>query len=161
MAENPFGVAMAKPGDEEDIFDLLMLLHDENGLYTVDPAKVREVIRLGTARQGGMIGIIRGPERIEASIGLVLSQLWYTDAWQLSERWWFVHPEHRRTTHAKNLLRFAKWCSDNMNVPLMVGVVANDRTEAKVRLVGRQIGHVGGFFLHDPRRARQALRGAA
>lgn len=142
------GIGFAQPEDEDDIFELLILLHSENGIFTVDEPKVREFIRQGTEKRGGIIGTIRGEERVEASVGLVLDQWWYSTDWCLSERWCFVHPDYRKTKHAQRLIEFAKWSADRLEVPLQMGIMSTSRTEAKERLYRRQLKHIGGYFMH-------------
>jgi hypothetical protein len=142
------GVQMAQPSDEQPIYDLLLMLHAENGLVPMSEPKVRTAIQQATAKQGGIIGVVHGPHHIEALTGLFMEQFWYSESWLLMERWNFVHPDHRRTTHAKRLIEFDKWCSDQIGIPLLTGVITNERTEAKVRLYRRQLPYVGGFFLH-------------
>ena len=52
------GVRLAKPSDEDQIFALLMLLHRENGMFSVNDTKVRDGIRWATERQGGIIWVV-------------------------------------------------------------------------------------------------------
>lgn len=159
MTNSFAGVRMARPEDEDSIYALLMLLWKENGLFELTEAKVREAIRKATERRGGIIGVIEGPNGLEASVGLHLEQLWYSDDWWLVEYWNFVREEYRRSTHARRLIEFSKWCADNLGLDLFMGIVTNERTEAKVRLYRRQLPYVGGFFLHRPE--RRAANGSA
>lgn len=142
------GVRLAVPEDEDALYKMLCLNHKENGIYPMNESKVREFIRHATQRQGGMIGVIEGENYLEGSVGLTLETWWYTDRWSIGERWNFVHPNHRRTDHAKKLIKFAKWVADNMKLDLEMGVMSNERTEAKVRLYRRQLPCVGAFFLY-------------
>jgi GNAT superfamily N-acetyltransferase len=146
------GVSFARPEDEDEIFAMLLELHKENGLFLVDEIKVRKVIRsatrLGEPNDRGFIGLIRG-ERIEGSVGLLLDQWWYTSEWCLQELWCFVHPDFRRQNHARRLVDFAKWCSDKMEMRLVMGIMSTQRTEAKERLYRRKLTPVGGLFAHS------------
>ncbi len=149
MHDSFAGVRLAVPSDEEAIFKLLCLAHKENGVFPMDERKVREFIRTATEKTGGVIGVIDGEHCLEACLLMTLEQWWYTTEWALAERTNFVHPNYRKTSHAKNLIRFAKWVSDKMNLPLEMGVISNDRTESKVRLYRRQMPYVGAFFLYN------------
>lgn len=151
MTDNFTGVRIAKPGDEEAIFNLMVMANQENGQYHMNPTKVLDFIKKATQGNGAIIGVIDGQNGIEASVGLVLQQWWYTDEWSLGERWNFVHPNHRKTIHAKKLIEFSKWCAKSMNFSLEMGVISNDRTEAKVRLYRRQMPCVGAFFMYKAR----------
>ena len=86
---------------------------------------------------------------LEGMICLVPDQLWYSSDWFLNEVFNFVHPDFRRSTRAKGLIAFAKNISDEMNLPLILGVVSNYRTEAKVKLYERQFPKAGAFFMYN------------
>lgn len=130
----------------------LRIAHAENGMpfAPMDEDKVRAVLKRGIARDHGIIGVIRGKDYIEASIGLFVGTWWYTDAnhMHLEDFWCFVHPDHRKSRHAKDMLAFAKWASHKLQYPLLVGVLSNERTAQKVRLYQRQLGSpVGALFV--------------
>jgi hypothetical protein len=149
MTEATFtGVRMARLEDEDAVYRLLMLLHAENALASLSPEKVRSVITHATRGRGGIIGVIDGPNGIEASIGLALLQWWYSDEWHLEEIWNFVHPDHRRSTHARRLVEFAKWSGDQLGTPVLLGVLTRHRLFPKLRLLQRQVPQVGALFLH-------------
>lgn len=145
------GVRMATPEDEQAIFKLLCLAQKENGIFSISERKVREFIRIATERKGGIIGVIEGKHYIEGCILLTLESWWYTDEWSLGERCNFVHPNHRKSDHAKKLIEFAKWVADEMKLSLEMGVISNQRTEAKVRLYRRQLPYAGAFFIYRAR----------
>ncbi len=147
------GVRLARPEDEEPIYRLLLELYAENALLPMSEAKARAAIRAGTRGEGGIVGVIDGPQGIEGSIGMAFSSFWYTDAVHLNELWCFVHPAHRQSTHAKRLIEFAKWCADRLSasgtrVPLLLGIVTRHRLLPKLRLFQRQAPQVGAIFMH-------------
>lgn len=154
MSDTSFaGVRLARPEDEEPVFRLLLRLYEENALLPMSEKKAREAIARGTRGEGGIVGIIDGEGGIEASIGMALSQFWYTEAWHLNELWCFVHPEHRKSTHARRLIEFGKWCADRLSgesvrVPLLLGIVTRHRLLPKLRLFQRQVPQVGALFMH-------------
>jgi hypothetical protein len=147
-----YTVVLATPEDEQAIFDLLCLMHTENGLFKMDEDLVWAMIRTATNGKDGIIGLIKGPEGIEAAICLMVTSLWYTRELHLGDVFDFVHPKFRRSTRAKSMLQFAKRCSDEMGIPLMTGVVSNVRTESKIRLFERQMKKAGAFFLYNDAR---------
>jgi hypothetical protein len=141
-------VRLAKPQDEDEIFAICKLLHSENGLFPMSEEAVRGRIRECTEQRGGIIGVIGVPGQIEAIICLILNKFWYTDAWSLDEQFAYVLPNHRRSSNAKELIVFGKACAEQIGLPLVIGVLSNERTEAKVRLYERQLGApAGAFFL--------------
>lgn len=146
------GLRLARPSDEDQLYHLLMMLHAENGIFKVNPRKVRDGIQVGTLGQGGLIYVNDGLE-VVATLGMVFASDWYTDDVYLSERWNYVHPDHRRSDYANMLLEQAKWSSDYLSrgkekVPLQVGICSNRRTEAKVRFYARQLPCIGAFFMY-------------
>lgn len=144
-----YQVIVASPADEKEIYELLCIMHHENGLFQMDPDLVWSMIQSCTRGKDGIIGLIRGEEGIEAAICLMITNLWYTRELHLGDVFDFVHPNYRKSTRAKFLLEFAKKCSDEMSIPLMTGVVSNVRTEAKIKLFERQMKKAGAFFLYN------------
>lgn len=148
------GVRIAKPQDEQPIFDMLVKLHEENSLFKMNPEKVWKQIRRATQpdiRIGdvGVIGVIDGKTGLEGSVGMYADTDWYTDEFKMSELWTFVLPEFRRSAHAKNLIEFGKWACLRLKVPYCTGIISNIRTEAKVRLYRRQLDYYGAFFYYN------------
>lgn len=161
--DNPFGVVRATQEDEVAIFECLTRLHNENGMWPMNPAKVQAEIQVAT--RGGkavaMIGLIKGKTgAIEGLVWLLLSDSWYSDYYVWSERLLFVMPEFRRSTHAKHLVQFAKWCSDAMSenlpkgegeqkeIPLIIGIQTFKALMPKMRLYQRQFKQIGATFMH-------------
>ena len=159
--ENPYGVMKAGLGDEEAIFSTLCRLHEENGMWPMNPEKVRNEIILSTrgGSIGSIIGLIKGKTgTIEGIVWLLLSDTWYTDWVSFNERLLYVVPEFRRSTHAKRLVQFAKWCSDQVTdklpkgpgqqdeIPLLIGINTFKALEPKMRLYQRQFQQIGALF---------------
>ena len=142
-------VRLAAPKDEEKILDLLMLMHEENGLFEMDNDSVREMVRKVLNRENGIIGVIDGEEETEAAVCLVIDKLWYAKTWCLNDVFNFVAPKYRRSTRAKSLISFAKSYSDQVGIPLLMGIVSNVRTEAKIKLLERQLQKAGAFFIYN------------
>ena len=149
MTTKPASVRVATRADEDRIFALMHLAHKENAVACINNQKVWDKIRLATRKKGGVIGIIDGPKGLEGVICMCMAQWWYSDDWHVEELINFVHPDCRRSDHAKDLLSFAKWFTEQMELPLFIGVLSNIRTEAKVRLYGRRLDNVGAVFCHN------------
>jgi hypothetical protein len=143
-------VRKAKPDDREEILEVCVKNHSENGQFSLSPRKVEAMIDRAFNNEGAIIGKV-GKDRIEGMIIMVIGQHWYTDDWSLEEVMNYVLPEYRRSTHAKDMISFAKRCSDEIGIPLLIGIVSNERTKAKIELYRRQLGEpVGGYFMHKP-----------
>lgn len=126
------------------------MLHGENGLFSLSLKKRDALLDRYYNREGSIIGVIGDVGDPVASIYLALTQPEYTDDWGLVEIWAHVHPEHRRSTHAKHLTDYAKFISVEMKLPLLIGILSNVRTEAKVRLYERAFDRVGAYFVFNP-----------
>lgn len=160
--KKPENVRLATPRDEARIFNLLnegpTSLANENALFPPAPEKVLNQIKAATRGKGGMIGIIEYDGRIAGSVGLFLSQFWYTESWHLEEFWNFVHPDFRamrdgdgaKVGIASSLVDFSKWANENLCVALSMGIMSHTRMEGKVRLYQRKLHMIGAFFLNPP-----------
>lgn len=137
--------------------EMCKLLHEENGLFPMNEQSVRNVLHLAFAKKGGMVGVIGEPGKIEGMIYLLISTFWYSDDWHLSELFNWVRPEYRRSHNAKHLIQFAKKCAVELKIPLVIGVISNERTEQKVRLYQRQLSKPhGSWFVYNSKWDRPA-----
>ena len=145
-------VTLATPQDEEQILSIAMAAWTENGLADIDIEKVRGMLRPALYLWQGLCGIIKQPSgRIEGGILLRMSQMWYSNAWMIEEKIIFVDPEFRSAKggRAGMLCDFSKKVADDLGIPLMIGVLSNDRTAAKIKMYERKFGDpAGAFFLY-------------
>lgn len=153
MTLRPTSVRVAIPRDERRILDILHLAHEENAVAPISERKVIEAIQKGTrpsAERGyGIIGVIDGPNSIEGIIMMMMCQWWYSDAWHIEEYCNFVHPQHRNSPHAKDLINFGRWSSEQMSMPLFMGILTSTRMAAKIRFYRRQLIQRGAMFVHN------------
>ena len=148
-APSPSVVRLAQGDEMDDLLALMIEAADEQGLFPVSEAKARKMLDHAFLKQGGMVGVIGPKGAVEAALYMLLAQPLYSDAWHLEEVFQVVRPAFRRSTHAKALLEFAKRCQQDLGIPVLMGVLHNVRTAAKVRLYRRQLGDpVGAFFLY-------------
>jgi len=144
-------VRLARGEDFGPLLALLKLRHEEDGIGRFDESRVLATLIKGIARDMAVIGVIRsGSGDIEASIGLFTAGWWYNTDTYITDLWNFVAPDHRKTTHAKRLLEFAKEAAVFLKRPLIMSKVLNERTEAMLRLYGRQLPKGGEFFVFRP-----------
>jgi hypothetical protein len=147
-------VRTAEPDDEDSLIKLAHIVGIENGLFAMNEEKVRNILRPLLYLSGGIIGVIGRKNELEGAIVLRISQNWYSDASFLEEMCVFVHPDYRAAKggRARKLVEFAKKVSEKLEMPLMIGVLSNSRTDAKTRLYERQFGSpAGAFFLYGAR----------
>ena len=152
----PSMVRIARPDEEDKIFDVLIMLSEENAIAPTNEERIRAMIRRcrgpenGKMRDG-VIGLIDAPNGggIAATCAVVMSQPWYSLAWYCEEIWTYVLPDYRaaKMGHAKALLNFEKWWAEQLGMPLFVGIISKTRTLGKMRLYSREMPLVGASFL--------------
>lgn len=154
---SPSIVRPAVPKDEGEVWRLFRLLHRENAMFNISEPKVQYYLdrllhpeRIAPTDTGprGFIGVIGQAGALEACIMLTVGSVWYSDDMTLDEHLNFVDPAHRSSDHAKALISYAKYCSDQIGIRLIIGVLSTKRTAAKVRLYERQLTPAGCFFVH-------------
>lgn len=145
-------VRIATPEHLDQLMELSAHACEENGFVVPNPAMVLEQIWAAVNRDRGLCGAIIGPTgQIEGAILLRITNLFYSDSPVLEEKGLFIHPEFRSAKggRARKLCEFAKQTADALKIPLLIGVLSNSRTEAKIRLYKRQFGEPAGvFFLY-------------
>jgi len=126
---------------------------DENGFVDPNPQKLLAEIWPALNLHDGLVGIIQDEGNwLEGAILLRIGTMWYSDAPVLEEKAIFISPDYRSAKggRARRLCEFSKRMSDELDLPLVIGVLSNHRTEAKVRLYERQFGKPSGaFFLYN------------
>jgi GNAT superfamily N-acetyltransferase len=153
-------VRIGTPKDVDDIMNLALSACDENGFVDPNPMKLLQEIWPALHLDRGVVGII-GQEgaQVEGAILLRIGTMWYSDLEVLDEKAIFIHPEYRSAKggRARKLCEFAKQVADSLGIPLVIGVLSNHRTEAKVRLYERQFGKsCGAFWLYGAKTGRVA-----
>lgn len=150
MADDLPTVRSALPSEEAEIMAMCRALHAENGLFSFCEDKVRDCLKRCYERKGGIVGVIGETGKLEASIGIVISEFYYTDQWHLSELWAHVLPAYRKSRNAEALIAFAKNCSKSIGIPLLIGIISNKRLAAKARLYSKYLGCPAGvWFVHN------------
>lgn len=141
-------VRTATPEDEDGIMALAHLVNAENGVFKMNDEKVRALVRPSLHQQGGIMGVIGPKDNLEGLILLRVANYWYADEPFLEEMCVFVHPDFRaaRGGRASRLIEFGKKASDEIGLPLMMGVLSNSRTNAKEKLYERHLGAPSGYF---------------
>lgn len=155
------GVRVGTPEDVHKVMDLALQACDENGFVAPNPVRLLNEIWPALNKDHGVVGIIESEDgTFEGAILLRMITMWYSDDQVLEEKAIFIHPDYRSAKggRARRLCEFAKHMADQLGVPLMIGVLSNDRTEAKVRLYERQFGTpAGAFFLYNARTGNQSV----
>lgn len=154
IVDTPCHVRVATKDDLFGILALARMIHEEIGLFDFNEAKVAEAIWPTLIQENGIAGVIGEKDNLQGMIVLNVSQLWYSNTPFLEEKCVFVHADYRaaKESRAQKLIEFAKKCSADLDMPLMIGILSNQRTSAKVALYERNFGPpAGAFFLWGAR----------
>lgn len=159
----PENVRLATINDEASLVELLRLDVTENAahiaagddaaLFDFVQAATRDIHNLGSTKP--IIGVIGSPDRIEGAIFIELNRwFWSSNSWFLQEKLTAVRPDCRKSRHATDLLKFARWFSDAMSesagfrVYLLASVVASRDVNRKIMLFSRLMNKAGGVFAY-------------
>lgn len=154
-------VRLASREEEDDLMEMCREIHAENGLVSMDEEKVRGMLHKAFNREGGIIGVIGQQGSLEAIIMIVMSSFWSSSDTHLEELFAYVRRPFRtkfkgentvKMQHAEALVKFAKKCSDDIGVPLVIGIITNSRMAGKVRLYRSILGYpAGAYFVVNPK----------
>ena len=142
-------VWLAGPEDVDEVMALAVMACEDNALTNPNPIKLLQDIWPALNRERGMlaaIGKAGGP--IEGIILLRISEMWYSDDLILDEKAIFIHPDYRQAAggRAARLAEFAKKAAESLGLPLVIGVLSNQRTAAKIRMYTRLFGPPSGAY---------------
>jgi hypothetical protein len=140
-------VRLATPEDIPEIIRLFREYLKENNQNKFNEEKLVEIISLHYKKNGGIIGVVGKEGRsLDGMTILVVQQSWYSDDFQLQELILYIDQGSRKSSYAKQLMIFAKKATELLDLELRIGVWSSERTEAKMKLYGRQFNFRGGFF---------------
>ena len=166
----PSIVRVATPDDYQEIWRLFLQGHNENGIFSLSARKVEwfmsraifpQAIQPGDTGTRGGIGVIGPSKALEALVFVTIGEYWYSDDKHIEEFLVYVDPEYRRSDHADALLNWMKEQVEKTGLPLMTGIVSNNRTEAKCRLYRRVFPKAGEFFFYQPKTAVAMTAGSS
>ena len=154
-------IRIGKPEDMEACMQLAIAATAENGFLDPDFGKIATVMYSALHQDNGLVGIIGKPGgEPEGAILLTIGETWYSSLRVIEERAIFIDPAFRsaKGARARKLCGFGKTVADKIGVPLLIGVLSNSRTEAKVRMYKRQFGEPSGaFFLYGAKTGNLSL----
>jgi hypothetical protein len=149
---NDLCIRIGTPEDLDEIMVIAVQAAEENGFLEANPRKLAEEIYPALCQDHGIVGLIgQNGGAIEGIVVLRIGAMWYSDTPVVEEKAIFIHPEFRSAKggRATRLCEFSKKVSDTLGIPLIIGVLSNNRTAAKVRMYERQFGKPSGaFFLY-------------
>jgi hypothetical protein len=138
-------VRFGKPSDLDELMGLCHNLAYENAIAPMMDHLVRDLLEGCLSQKTGFIGVIGAPGEIEGAMCLKYSCLWYnSNYWWVEDAFCHVLPRYRASSNASDLLDWATWCARKLEIPLMLGIVSNERTKAKIKLYERKLGPMSG-----------------
>jgi hypothetical protein len=149
---NDIKVRIGTEADLPQCMDLFIRANDENGIDAMDHNKLMSIVWPSLHCDGGLVGVIGDAGGLlEGVVLLRIEQLWYSNATIVAEKLVFVHPDFRSAKggRARKLAELGKQVSDALEIPLITGIVSNERTKGKVRMYERLFGPAAGaYFLY-------------
>ncbi len=142
-------IRLARPEDVDEIMSIALMACEENGFVNPNPLKLLYEIWPALNQDHGLIGMIGGfGEPIEGVVLLRIGSVWYGDAPLLEEKAIFVHPDYRAAKggRAARLCEFSKHVSDELGIPLTIGVLSHERTRGKIKMYTRIMGEPAGAY---------------
>jgi len=143
-------------GTPEDMPELMRLSDEvarENGISQPDFMRVAAEMWASLHQEHGIVGVIGEPGNpLEAFVLLRIGQTWYSSGNIIEERTVFVSKKYRSAKggRARKLCEFSKKVAEELGMPLLIGVLSHQQTEAKMRLYRRLFGEPSGaFWLHN------------
>ncbi len=147
----PCGSVIVRTGQPQDMPAVMAMAYEvakENGIVQMDEQKVVQEFWPALNLDEGIVGIIGGRDAAEGFILLRVARQWYSSDPTLEERVAFVREAYRSKNagNARKLCEFAKRTAETLRLPLTIGILSNQRTEAKVKLYRRVFGEPAGAF---------------
>jgi len=143
-------VRVATEQDAAEVMAMAKEIHGENGVFRLSERKVRTLLDgalFGPVEsRRGICGVIGNTGSIESSIFLEFGEPYYSEDIGVFELWNFVRPEYRRSHNCNDQIAWARYIREQFDLPLVIGCLSNQRTQAKIRLYSRQLGPPAGAF---------------
>lgn len=158
-------VRVATPEDVDAVMEMAIMVCRENGIFEPNLGKIFADIWPALHRELGLVGVIGEPgEQLEGFVLLRVGTMWYADDPILEEKTVFVHPKFRKASggRARKLVRFSKQVTDELGMPMIIGVLSNTRTKSKIRLYESEFGpSAGAFWMYGAQTGNWIQRQAA
>jgi N-acetylglutamate synthase-like GNAT family acetyltransferase len=155
MLDENLQIRLATTEDMAEVMKLAVTACQENGFLNASAELLAREIWPALCQDHGLCPVIGPPDgAIEGLALLRIGKMWYSDASVVEEKAIFVYPEFRAAKggRARRLCEYSKHVADALQLPLLIGILSNTRTEGKVRMYKRIFGEpAGAFFLYGAR----------
>jgi N-acetylglutamate synthase-like GNAT family acetyltransferase len=148
-------IRLATTDDLDEVMRLAITACEENGFLNASTELLCREIYPALCQDHGLCPVIGRPGgEIEGLALLRIGAMWYSHATVVEERAIFIYPQFRAAKggRARRLCEYSKHVADTLQIPLLIGILSNTRTEGKVRMYKRIFGEpAGAFFLYGAR----------
>lgn len=152
-------VRLAEIDDVPAVMDLLCDGCAEKDNHPVDEDKIFYMVRRYFEKAGALLAVIGDVGSPVAVLLMSIEPIWSSPDYEIKELLNYVHPDHRKSDKAKQLIQFSKTASEGLSLDLTFGVLSTERTAAKIKLYERQFKSAGSYFKYTPVSAEQNAQG--
>jgi|TARA_R110000868_G_scaffold300126_1_gene560480 GNAT superfamily N-acetyltransferase len=141
-----------KVAQENNILDITRFLIDEfHGSYIDTFPKVdfdKTLLYVCRHVIEGVVFFIEKDHKIIGVIAGIEAEYWYSKEKFISEGFFFVHPDHRKSRIAFKLIQELKKYAKNLDLRLICGVSSGDDVERKDRFFEfNGLNRIGGIYI--------------
>lgn len=135
-----FEILEANHSDQDDVFDLLEQMHEENGRYSLNEEKVYGAI--AHVLDTGLLLIMRQRGKPVGTCALTVCEPWYSQERHLGDMWFYISPEFRSHRTFNALLNACIMSAKQNKVPLQIDLNSTIDTERKENLFSRHADQI-------------------
>ena len=139
---------MATVQDLSELYVMLHVMHSEtiDGTSPIDSEKL--ISAINTALHKGIVLVFEVDNKIVGSIGGLESSDWWSDKKYLSDLWFFVYKQHRKSNIAVKLIKKFMQIGKKHNINTKLGHVYTGDSERKDKFYERLgLSKVGSLYM--------------
>ena len=149
MTDDALQIRIATTDDMEEVMRLAIAASEDNSFIPASPALLAREIWPALCQDHGLCAVIGPPAgAIEGLVLLRIGAMWYSDQVVVEEKAVYVYPQFRSAKggRARRLCEYSKHVAEELGLPLLIGILSNERTAGKVKLYQRIFGPPSGAF---------------
>tara|TARA_R110001592_G_scaffold127259_1_gene338900 strand:+ start:1414 stop:1848 length:435 start_codon:yes stop_codon:yes gene_type:complete len=139
---------MATVQDLSELYVMLHVMHSEtiDGTSPIDSEKL--ISAINTALHKGIVLVFEIDDKIVGSIGGLENSDWWSDKKYLSDLWFFVYKQHRKSNIAVKLIKKFMQIGKKHNINTKLGHVYTGDSERKDKFYERLgLSKVGSLYM--------------
>lgn len=149
MTDDTLQIRIATTADMDEVMRLAIAASEDNSFIPADPGLLAREIWPALCQDHGLCAVIGPPGgAIEGLVLLRIGAMWYSQQIVVEEKAVYVYPQFRSAKggRARKLCEYSKHVAAELGLPLLIGILSNERTKAKVKLYERMFGPPSGAF---------------